>query len=45
MSVADGGGALGFPLSRVAAVIAEASKENLLNRSIRPAATEKNEKP
>jgi hypothetical protein len=43
--VADGGGALGCPLSLAAAVIAEAMKENLSNRSIRVAATEENEKP
>jgi hypothetical protein len=45
MPVADGGGALGFPLSRAAAVITEAVKESLSNRSIQAAAIEENEKP
>jgi hypothetical protein len=45
MPAADGGDALGFPLSRMAAVIAEAAKENLSNRSIQVGATRENEKP
>jgi hypothetical protein len=45
MPAADGGDALGFPLSRMAAVIAEAAKENLSNRSIQAGATRENEKP
>jgi hypothetical protein len=44
MLVADDGGALGFSLSRAAAMIAEVVKESLSNRSIRAAATEENEK-
>jgi hypothetical protein len=45
MLVADSGGALGFPFSRAVALIAEAVKESLSNRSIRAATIEVNEKP
>jgi hypothetical protein len=45
MLVVDGGGALGFPLSRAAEMIAKAVKGSLSNRSIRAAAIEENEKP